>query len=219
MNSIIERLRRGGYEAFHWSGRDGTFRDLSESPLVLTPAGPPTIDKTAHGFSLNCDTGKYLNSNAGTKFAVGTGDFSFSSWFKVRDLTVFNNIACVGWNGFATGARLYQSGGLIYASTRSSVGAEKIATNALANTFWNHVLLVRESQVLYGYLNGLAMTTPSAVTATADFAIHARTRIGADGAAAPGTYMHGYVDTILFHTIALSASDASELYGQTQPRG
>jgi hypothetical protein len=216
--SVLQRLRQQGYEKLHLSMRDGTITDLANTPSIFTPTGTATPIKSENGMSLFGNGASYLTGAANAGYNIGTGDFTLSAWCRFSRIGGVYHVAAIGWTGFDDGARIVLVGGNIWAGSMTNAGAGIQALNAFANSNWNHVIVVRATQVLYGYLNGIAMTTTGVAGANANLANHTRSRIFADAAALAGNIGNGFVDEVFFHSAAMNAQDASIFMSETKPR-
>lgn len=95
--NTIGRLGEQGYEAFHWSGRDGTFNDLSVNKNNGTPIGSFDIVKSERGFSGWGHTGGLAIGNS----AVLLPDmWTLCFWAKRPQASAITSVA-FGWSGDA----------------------------------------------------------------------------------------------------------------------
>ena len=84
--NAIGRLREQGYEQFYWSGRDGTFNDLSRK-YTLTNTGVQNA-KTERGYGGYFNGASYLTISGLSLGFVVTDTLSFAYWVKIRELTI-----------------------------------------------------------------------------------------------------------------------------------
>jgi hypothetical protein len=147
--------------ALHIKGTDASIIDKSQGAnlkLFGNTTGSTTQVKFASSKSIYFDgTGDYLTaSNVGSQLSMGSGDFTAETW------VYFNSLPSAGaaWNllfalrdGSNNGIALYVDGPTPhlepYTSTQQATGSTTLSTGQ-----WYHIAVVRNSGVIYGYVNG-----------------------------------------------------------------
>jgi len=153
--------------------QDNRFKDNSNYNLTLTSNGnisikdtspftPVTINPTIHGGSVYLGGLPYLsvpNQTTKTNFNFGAGDFTIECW--VYGLTNAINSPIFSVNNISTA-----SGWAMYISNSTGIGFERYGygSNSVSNFSctlcaynWNHIAIVKRSNTLYGYLNGVQL--------------------------------------------------------------
>lgn len=167
----------------------------------------------------------YLVTPALAPLQVGTGDFTISIWVNLD--TVGGAAQVIIRLSYNTGvandyrsAGFFEQGGVICAESRTAAGGEKTAENAIAATTWYHLTVVRISEVIYGYINGAAMTTTGIVGADFDYSSGGKVYIGAGDNDAGGVayFMEGIIGEISFYNRALTPQEIQNNYLTTKWR-
>lgn len=84
--NVLGKLREQGYEQFYWSGRDGTFNDLSRK-YTLTNTGVQNV-KTERGYGGYFNSTSYLTISGLSLGFVVTDTLSFACWVKINEFTI-----------------------------------------------------------------------------------------------------------------------------------
>lgn len=147
--------------SLHIKGTGASIIDKSQVSnlnLVGNTTGSTTQVKFGSSKSMYFDgTGDYLTvSNVGSQLSMGSGDFTAETW------VYFNSLPSAGaaWNllfalrdGSNNGIALYVDGPTPhlepYTSTLQATGSTTLSTGQ-----WYHIAVVRNSGVIYGYVNG-----------------------------------------------------------------
>lgn len=167
------------------------FVDNSGSNLIVTQAGNATqgtFSPYGSNWSNYFDgTGDYLTAPTNTAFSL-TGNFTIECWLYPTAFTNYKGI----WSGTnainATGFHFgLNAAGNIF--IYSNGGFSVTSSNAMTLNAWNHVAVVRNSGVIYIYINGVLST--NSWTTSASFT-NAACVIGTNPG--PGTeYYFGYI--------------------------
>lgn len=161
-----------------------------------------------------------------TILAFGVGDFTMLAWcyFDAVNIgtaqTVVRGadaqvVALGNWGG------IFEEAGSLTAHGRTNAGAIKFAGNAIVGATWYHVALVRNTQTVYGYLNGVAMTTPSSAGANYNIG-NSTLSLGAsnDNVAYPATgytsWAAGKIGSIEVYNRALTAAQVLRRYNRSR---
>jgi len=217
MESTVERLNRNGSLTLNISMRDGTFSDLSSKKVVATPGAGNVIQKSENGMSCwNNATTTITTGTALSAFITAT-ESTFMAWLKpVGDAPV----GVSAWNG----QNIVTDDNAITGIFRTIVGAlDRIwflnydgHNDIVGLTYnprrWICVCGVHFGGNIYIYADGIFVATTASGNATS---LVGALTIG-DG---PGSGYYGYSDTIIIANVGLSASEVSQLYGETHPRG
>ena len=170
--------------------------DGSTNNYTLTPTGTVVYSSnppTAIGGELNFSS-SYLTVANNTVLDMASGNFTIEFWFQTttsgatlytkRSSNLNYSPVQLVWSGSAF---------TVYMSTSGTSWNITSTTSANFPTgAWYHVALVRNSNNIYLYVNGISSITPAAITGavmtnTSPFAI------GADSATSPGTTFTGYI--------------------------
>jgi hypothetical protein len=168
----------------------------------------------ASGASLDGNN-DYILPSASSTLTFGTGDFSVSVWFKASSISGVRNIIRASYASNAGAWGIFLFSNLIYAHARSSAAAFKGAENAFTDTTaWHHAVLVRKSSIVYGYLDGAAMTTTGVTGADFNCAGNGRAYIGAvdDSSGGAKEFFAGLLDEYRIYNRALTADEIKQLY-------
>jgi len=170
--------------------------DGSTNNFTLTPTGTVTYSSnppTAIGGQLNFSS-SYLTVANNTVLDMASGDFTIEFWFQTttasatlytkRSSNINYSPVQLVWSGSAF---------TVYMSTSGS--AWEISSTTSANYpsgAWYHVALVRNSNNIYLYVNGISAITPAAIT-VAVMSNSDPFAIGSDSSSSPGTTFTGYM--------------------------
>ncbi len=169
----------------------------SRSRRALIANGNAQIDTAQSKFGSSAalfdGTGDYIDTEANSVFAFGTGDFTYECWIRVGTLPsafkiIMGNQTGTGDYHFLLGItntnRIYYSH--LYNNTAIT------ATNAISANTWYHVAVSRSSGISKMFIDGTQ--TGSSYTDTNNFSAGSRCRIGADYLAANS--WNGWIDEI-----------------------
>ena len=134
-----------------------------------------------------------LTLAASDDFDMGTGDFTFEFW--MNPATTGNQGAmALGNYTVAGGFELFVSSGLIkwYFHDGSSA-SYRINGPAVSANVWQHIALVRSSDTVSLYYNGVSAGTYDASGKSVGQSSNNTIRIGCSGAAAPGSFFDGTI--------------------------
>jgi len=170
--------------------------DGSTNNYTLTPTGTVVYSSnppTAIGGELNFSS-SYLTVANNTVLDMASGNFTIEFWFQTSSASATLYTKRSSNAGYSP-VQLVWSGSAftVYMSTSGSSWAVSSSTSASYPAgSWYHVALVRNSNNIYLYVNGISAITPAAITgavmSNADpFAI------GADAASGPGSVFTGYM--------------------------
>ena len=87
-----------------------------------------------------------------------------------------------------------------------------INSTNLKNNNWQHVVLIRKSGVVFGYLDGANMLISGNSGADFNCVNNIGTRIGAVSGTTPSAFMKGFLDEIRIYNTALSTSQIKQNY-------
>ena len=167
----------------------------------------------------------YLVTPALAPLEFGTGDFTISVWVNLDTVgSTAQNIVRLSYNtGVASDYRsagFFEQSGVIYAHSRTAAGSEKDAANAIAATTWYRLTLVRISEVVYGYINGAAMTTTGTAGADFDYSSGGKVYIGAQDNDAGGVayFTEGIIGEVSIYNRALTPQEIQHNYLTTRWR-
>ena len=167
----------------------------------------------------------YLVTPALAPLQVGTGDFTISIWVNLDTVGgAAQNIVRLSYNtGVVSDYRsagFFEQGGVIYVHSRTAAGGEKAASNAIADTTWYRLTVVRISEVVYGYINGVAMTTTGIAGADFDYSSGGKVYIGAQDNEAGGAsyFTEGVIGEVSIYNRALTAQEVQHNYLTTRWR-
>ena len=225
--NILARLRAQGYEKLHWSGRDGTFDDLSGNGNNLTPNGT-VIKKCENGFSAWFDgVNDYASINDQSYFSPANASMTWAIWVRCGSMlaATARNIVCKRAGGNYEWGLVVNNGDLVSvrfdlytlaggaAGTITQVGS--FSENARRFRFY---VVTYADPVLTLYVDGLFNVTGNRMAAIGDGIAPVQLGAGADF---PGSdYLCGFADELYIYSgIALSATEVSQLYGLTHPWG
>jgi hypothetical protein len=155
----------------HGDGTNGstTITDSSPSPKTVTAAGNAQISTAQSKFggaSLNAGTtpnfawgSNRLQVPAGADFAYGTGNFTAEAWLYITSFT-----GGVSWWTQTVGGTNYflnfvSSTGIPTFIFATSGGGTSVFGPAITANTWNHVAVVRNSNVVTIYSNGTGGTS------------------------------------------------------------
>ncbi len=167
----------------------------------------------------------YLVTPALAPLQFGTGDFTISIWVNLDTVGgVAQVIIRLSYNtGVANDYRsagFFEQGGVIFAESRTAAGGEKTAANAIAATTWYRLTVVRISEVVYGYINGAAMTTTGIAGADFDYSSGGKVYIGAGDNNVGGVayFLEGIIGEVSFYNRALTPQEIQHNYLTTRWR-
>ena len=193
-----------------------TAYDLSGNGNNATHYGSPVISSlvpTKHFStrSVEFDTdGDYLDTGSSTQYAFGTGDFTLSIWINPDDFGDYQHM--FAWDGSqSTGAFKANKDvgdgkeGWVYWYDTSYSTYPDIAAPLQLNT-WNHVVLVRRSNVATIYLDGVAKGTDAGFNSNLTGTPFMRFGNGWSG-----EYTDGHLDEARMYNRALSTGEILQL--------
>jgi hypothetical protein len=160
------------------------FNPFSENYTIL--ANPGSVQ-------LNGST-QYLTVSNNTSLDMASGDFTVELWFNPSTtsgaiFTKRNSNINYSPIQLIWGSSQFT----VYISTTgSSWAVSSVTTGSYLTGNWYHVALVRSSNLIYLYVNGVSSITPVAVSGSlmtnADSFV-----VGADAASGPGSVFNGYI--------------------------
>lgn len=188
------------------NNNDGTKKGANE-PIVTT-AGQIADAQDFDGAN------DFIVSTALAALQFGTGDFTISTWVKfdtIDDGTGQFVIALSYDTGVANdyhSAGLSESGGVIAARSRDAAGGSIVASNAIAAGTDYRITVVRISEVVYGYINGVAMSTTGVAGADFDYSSGGKVYIGGGDNDAGGVqyFTEGLIDEVRISASARNAA-------------
>jgi hypothetical protein len=140
------------------------------------------------------------------------GDITVSSWFKISDLTVSNNIVHKG----AHYSVLYHgSGGMSWADSSSWNYAAFGYHGTVQTGKWNHVLVSKSGSIVTMYLNGEVIISQAfggpltTDTSVAHLGCYAGNTMGS---ACSSGWLNGNIDEVAIWNRALNSTEALEMY-------
>ncbi len=171
---------------------------------------------------LGFDGDDFVVTPAHASLTFGTGDFSIIAYGRVTDITATQRICALSYNtGVAAdhvSAGLYFESDLAIVFARSSTGTLKAGFNVAVINTWYCVGLSRLSGVLYGFLNGVPMTTTAVAGANFDYSSTGKAYWGAQDNDAGGTSNHltGDIALEVICNAGLSAVGHAQFFSQTR---
>ena len=216
MNSIIERLRRGGYEKLHVSMRDGTFLDRRRQSS-LSVSGGVKIIKSSHGYSGHFN-GVDGILDASTTVLDGLTALTVSCWCKANRSGTIGPVGVNAVNSLFHFQIITGLVGLYTYTTGASGGVTGLTDLRTAHIGkWMHLCGVYDGANLRVYVDAVD-DNPTPGVATGGLK-----PIGANtlqiGGSYTGRWWPGNINSVLIHNYALNATEVSQLYAETQPRG
>jgi hypothetical protein len=186
------------------------FLDNSTNNFALTTSGTPQVQAfqpfspsasyttAAYGGSgyYSGTSGEYLNTVANAAFSFGTSDFTVEGWVYPTGTLVSNNMPIVEIrnSGGGAGFVLLRTANALTLNVYTNNGFAGASTNSLTLYAWNHVALVRNSNVWYYYINGVASGSFSNSSSQTDGAT-VGPKIGGSNATAAEVWF-GYLSNI-----------------------
>lgn len=190
----------------------GTRYDAHSNGLDLTDNNTVGSDTGIIGTaaSLVSANSEFLSHADNANLDVGTGDFSFSFWFKLRtgSLAATENVIRKWSPGYIV--QFKSTNRLIYLFTNDGTTAfVGSSTNAIPNdTNWHHCVVTRSGTVGKIYIDGSDVTsTGSLRSGNLDGATSFY--IGSNGSSEE---FNGYLDEVGFWKRALSSTDVTAIY-------
>lgn len=189
----------------HMNGSNGstTFTDSELTPKTVTAHGAAAISTTASKFGGasglfgGAATSDYLSLPDSADFNFGSGDFTIDFWVKFIDLTVDVVFCSQLEAGAGPNFAIYRStvDGIIHCVTEDVTGVTVLemasSPNAIADTNWHHVAVVRNGANNYIFIDGIAQTLLISSTGTQPD-ISAPFEIGRLGGGRDSSYFNGY---------------------------
>ena len=204
-----------------WALQGDSFKSVDAYKHTCTVNGALWIPKGRDFNGINA----YLVTPALAPLEFGTGDFTISSWVNLDTVGgVAQVIVRLSHNtGVASDYRsagFFEQGGAIYAHSRTAAGSERTAANAIAATTWYRLTVVRISEVVYGYINGAAMTTTGTAGADFDYSSGGKVYIGAGDNNAGGVayFTEGIIGEVSIYNRALTPQEIQHNYLATKWR-
>jgi hypothetical protein len=155
------------------TGSNQTFDDASTSNHTITANGDTTASTFSPyrhgGYSTYFDgTGDYLTGPSSATIGIGTGDFTIECWFYATDGTsVDRGIWETRTDGYPNNSdglsltRITETTFRVYGTSQLIVSSATTITN-----IWNHLAVVRNSGLLYFFVNGVSQGTSSQSNST-----------------------------------------------------
>jgi len=181
------------YTSFLLKGRAyGDDNQVDSGSLGMTITENGSIASTAFspyhpgGYSTYFDgTGDYILTGT-TSDALGTDDFTMECW--VWPSATGDDVVFDARSGSASNRPTIAivSSQLMYQTN----GTSRIQAGSVPSFEWSHLAIVRNSNVIYAYVNGTQVGTYSD---TSDYGTATRYMIGADDDGSPNAYFTGYV--------------------------
>lgn len=190
-----------------------TFLDSSTNNFVVTRAGNTTqgtFSPYGGNWSNYFDgSGDYLSVVDNAALQFGTGDFTVEAWIYVTTLAAARPIfeQRAGGASFVTFVFYVNTNGKLsfYVNPSPDIAFDlTVVTNS-----WNHVALVRQSGVMYCYLNGVKASNSAAWTG------NNTTSINRIGSAYDGANINGYMSN--FRIVKGTAVYTANFTPSTQP--
>ena len=138
----------------------------SGSPKTLTNTGSVGSNASYFNFygrsgcvNLENAANQRIEISASDDFNMGTGDFTVECWIYPKDTGAADGSLFVTHNGSTYFAFNFDPGGEfnIYLNSGSASWSPTTPENLIEYTKWNHVALVKHSNVVKVYVNGLAI--------------------------------------------------------------
>ncbi len=130
-------------------GQLGQDTTISRSAPVQVGAGRPS------GYFSNTFNGvnQYIQWATATQFQLGTGNFTIEAWIYVNNFNQFYPILTKGGSTTDWFFGLQQTSGVLYFQVGTN--PDITATSTVALNTWQHVAVVRISNVIYFYIDGV----------------------------------------------------------------
>jgi hypothetical protein len=190
---------------------DNRFIDDSTNNFTLTKNGDTSVQRfspfnptaaystsVVSGSAYFDASGDYLRTSSGSVY-LGTNNFTLECWVYPTtsgDQIVFDCRSGSNSNKPTLGVISLQ---LAYQTS----GANRILAGSVPQNAWSHLAIVRNSNVIYAYINGVQVGTYSD---SSDYGTVTRYQLGADDDGGPNAYFGGYVSDARFVTSAVYTS-------------
>ena len=168
------------------------------------------------GSGFNLDGTGYAEVLDDNVFDIGTGDFTVSAWAKYDFLyrnSNYNAIFC-STNGLADtfGISLASKD---YGKFAARLGTLELTHDGVANIGdWHHIAIVRRSNVLYFYYDGVEQTNTLSDTANR-VSTHSKW-VGDDNNATYDRSYQNLIDDVMFYDEGLEADEVEQNYNATK---
>jgi hypothetical protein len=191
----------------HMDGADASTTITDESGKTWTRAGDAQIDTAQYKFGgasgLFDGTGDYVSTPDSDDFTVGNADFTIDCWFRPTAINQNSRLCAqlgasgldatigivISLNADESVSGYVQSGGTIYTAA--------VAAASYDVDTWYHVALIRYSDTLKLYLNGIAGATTANLTGVTVYNSTDSFVIGRAGSF-NGGYYSGHIDEFRF---------------------
>lgn len=147
----------------------------------------------------------YFDTTSSSVFAFGTGDFTWSIWINPDNFSRYQHMLARDGDQSTGALKANVGDGVIYYYSTAFTTYGTI-TAALQARAWNHVVLVRNSNVAAIYLNGVLQGTK------AGFDDNFSSSYFRFGNGWPGEFTDGAIDDIRIYNRALSVNEVANLY-------
>ncbi len=203
-----------------WSFNGADYNNASTTAEVLDRSGQgnhgnaingpvPTIGKVGQGLRFDGVDDYISLGSAGMSLT----DFTVAAWFKANTTSGDITIGAGQWNGSSNTVYLRVTSNVLSGIVRSSLNVGKVVSNAFTDTrSFHHVVLTRVGDTIYGYLNGVPMTTTGITGANGSLTIGTFNGYKIGQLNTTGNYFNGIIDEYRIYNRALSAAEVKLLY-------
>ncbi len=181
------------------------FIDNSTNALTITVNGTPSVSPAqpftlpssveTYGSAYFDASGDYLTTNT-TSISLGTNNFTMECW--VYPTTSGDQIVFDGRSG--SNSNKPTLGVISLQLAYQTSGANRILAGSVPQNAWSHLAIVRNSNVIYAYINGVQVGTYSD---SSDYGTVTRLRVGCDDDGGPSAFFGGYISNARLVTSAV----------------
>ena len=161
---LSDRSNKIGFDVHHLIKGSGSPKTLSNSGSITNDIGYSNFYGRSGSAYISNANSQQLNISTSDDFNMGTGDFTVECWIYPNDTNASDGSLFVTHDGgsntntyFAFNFSPSTSRFNIYLNTGSAAWSPQTPENLIEYTKWNHVALVKHSNVVKLYVNGLAI--------------------------------------------------------------
>jgi hypothetical protein len=183
-----------------------TFTDDSDSGHTVTRNGDAITDTDQKKFGTASayfdGNGDYLSVADSDDFNFGSGAFTIDFWFRDDGTStsypnLVGNQSSGGWGSGAFSIRYNNTGQASKVSVHWNDEGDPVLTSSstFATATWHHVAVVRSSNTLYLFVNGIQEDSES-ISASLDLSFSSSVRIGGGTWDGANSYFKGWIDEL-----------------------
>ena len=190
------------------------FIDNSTNAFTFGPSGSPQISSvipftqnssySTYGSTYFDGTGDYLRIPDNAALQFGSGNWTVEFWAYLSTIGTYRSFfSKVNDDGYYNGVCILTnaSGDLIITATNNGaawqLAGATLYAGALTTGRWQHIAIVRNSNTITGYVNGVAGGTPQTLSGTVNDT-GASFFIGSSNGVSAGQKMDGYISDFRF---------------------